>query len=469
MAAKSYTHLKPAAQTSANYIHKTAIIGKDDRDYVSSKYQNLSTGIGILLELNQRKGGVCTAFCVAPNVIATNAHCLIRKAAKGKKRTLKKVLFFLPPIRRTHYERKTLSSTALSSSYFGNHDIFFQKKTNFFKKQNLNQGNKPKIPTSRIDLVSDNQPGLSIFSGQYSSQNTIQNQTQDWAFAKLKRNICLNKTLSFTNAPMSKLLRAARRNEIFMIGFHGDLKMKNRRISQPCRVRFNRNKNYLKNAQSRSGKYAGMLIPHTCDSTGGSSGSPIFLYKERGPEVIGINVATFRQERYTAVRHPFTGKIIKRRLISRNQVNMAVQPVQFQNRLKRYKNERLLTDIEAFKEMQQLLKKMHYYNGEIDGVLGQRTRFAIERFENKKNLAHLGMPTEELLEQLREHERSRESYFRKVVSTTTSENGQENVLVTTTIKKHKKAEHKKAKKTRGRFGRRYNSDRSDTFLDRIYQ
>ena len=53
-----------------------AVFGADDRVALPAKYKDVQQKIGLLF--NMRSRTVCTAFCVAPNVVATAGHCLHR-------------------------------------------------------------------------------------------------------------------------------------------------------------------------------------------------------------------------------------------------------------------------------------------------------------------------------------------------------------------------------------------------------
>src|SRR5436190_14011424 len=52
-----------------------AVFGSDDRVPTPAKYKDVQEKIGLLINLRRRT--VCTAFCVAPDVIATAGHCLL--------------------------------------------------------------------------------------------------------------------------------------------------------------------------------------------------------------------------------------------------------------------------------------------------------------------------------------------------------------------------------------------------------
>ena len=120
-----------------------------------------------------------------------------------------------------------------------------------------------------------------------------------------------------------------------------------------------------------------------------------------GPKVVGVNLGSFGYSQYIITRNRYRGRIVgKRRLQYRREINMSVQPHAFMNGIQRFQNETLLSSLENFKDVQFYLKRLGYYSGPVDGILGQGTRKAIVRFEKANNLAELGLPTQQLLSQL---------------------------------------------------------------------
>src|SRR5882757_4806777 len=67
-------------QQSPSAIHPVAVFGSDDRMPTPAKYKDVQEKIGLFFNLRRRT--VCTAFCVAPDVIATAGHCLLGTAGE---------------------------------------------------------------------------------------------------------------------------------------------------------------------------------------------------------------------------------------------------------------------------------------------------------------------------------------------------------------------------------------------------
>ncbi|GJM03470.1 MAG: hypothetical protein DHS20C08_19710 [Rhodomicrobium sp.] len=345
-------------------ITKIAVLGKDERTRLPERYVDLAAGIGILGQ-HGRVGWSCTAFCVAPNVIATNAHCVVKNPTVGRRLDLSRTLFVLPKFKR--------SST----------------------------GSKFKSRISYPEFVDPRRPALSIYYGNFNNIRSVNAQGQDWAFVKLIHSVCRGRTLKFSQRPMSEIRKAAKKKQVFMIGFHGDKKMEERLFSKDCAIRSPSDRKYFLNAQRRRMLRQAVLLPHTCDAFKGSSGSPIFLETKDGPKVIGINLGSLRYERYQIKKNRYTGKIISRKKLKNGrETNMAVQPRAFMDGLDRFKNEQLLNSIHDLRRLQSNLKKLGFYRGRIDGLFGKGTRRAVITFERKQNLIALGLPTRQLLERL---------------------------------------------------------------------
>src|SRR5262245_31475157 len=70
---------EPPAPTGRQ-LEPVAVFGIDDRVALPAKHRELQDKLGLLF--NPRSRTVCTAFCVAPDTIATAGHCLFRVAGE---------------------------------------------------------------------------------------------------------------------------------------------------------------------------------------------------------------------------------------------------------------------------------------------------------------------------------------------------------------------------------------------------
>lgn len=345
-----------------------AVLGKDDRTKLPEHHVALASGIGIIGQPGKH-GWSCTAFCVAPKIIATNAHCILKNPAAGRRLDLSRTMFVLPPF-----------------------------------KQSV-KGRKYKRRITYPEFVSPKKPGLSIFAGNFNNIRSTKAQSQDWAFTKLNHSVCKGRVLEFISKDINQIKKAAKKQHVFMIGFHGDKQMKERLYSKNCRIRSPKNRTYFLKSQRRLMAKQQILLPHTCDAYKGSSGSPLFIDTKTGPKVVGINLGSLRYERYQIKRSRYTGKVIsKRKLRNGKETNMAVRPRAFLAGLARFRNEQLLGKLSDLNKIQIYLKILNHYKGRIDGKFGPATRHAIISYEKQHKLAPLGLPTEQLLKKL-SHER----------------------------------------------------------------
>lgn len=405
-----------------NHIHRTKILGKDERKPISRTYFEIASGIGILFQSGSKKSWGCTAFCVAPDIIATNAHCLVPNPNAGKYLDLSKVIFHLPGIREVQ--------SALNVENLGKGAIAEDNTVgrNFIittpglarpklSERKQGQGMRPQFKflyypkISNLRIIDPKMPSLSFFSGKFSEYYTRQSlkaQSQDWAFAKLTHQACWKRVLQFAEKSIVELKKAAQQKRVFMIGFHGDKIKKGRLLSPNCEVRSYDNRKYFQSSHRHFLKRSQVLLPHTCDAFKGASGSPIVLSTKKGPRVVAINLGHISLARYQVRRNLRTGEIVGRRKFQyRRDTNMAVMPNAFLDGLVRFERESILRNLNEFIEVQNLLKEIGFYKGRVDGVLGRGTRAAIEAYERKNKLVQLGLPTQELLSRLRKDIESR--------------------------------------------------------------
>lgn len=327
------------------------VIGKDGRVNVPPRLSEIARGVGLLY--NAPAEFACTAFCLAPDIIATSAHCLLRK--RGHNGPVKLADFRFSP-------DGPFSSGAVD----------------------------------RLDLklVSDEQPRLSFLAGASRGGAAISQQAQDFAIARLSAPSCEGRALELAQPTRKQIARAAQENSLFMIGYHGDRLLIEKWYSPDCAVR-SRNSRYFLASQRREMRRAPFLLAHTCDMSEGASGAPIFMQTAQGPRVIAINSGSVGHVEY---RQGANGK---QRVIARRSTNLAVLVSAFAASLPRFIAEHLLADEAEFRALQRALKARGLYTRAIDGIYGRGTRSAILAREKEQGLAPLGLPTRELLEGLR--------------------------------------------------------------------
>jgi len=337
---------RPDDAQTGSVIETVDVIGRDDRVRVPGSRAAIAEAIGLLWQ--RGSGRVCTAFCAGDALIATNAHCLVRLGQRMT-RALDQIRFMRAPL------KGKVSDTHVSSLRFTDRD----------------------------------QPLLAFYTGATSARETLTAMASDWAFAKLAKPTCHGRALKITTLRRRELVAASRRGRIFMVAYHGDRDLDWRWLSKDCRLR------------GRSRHRA--LVLHTCDTFKGSSGAPLLMDTPQGPRVVAINVGTYEVSRYRVTRP--TGRrrgqrSARRQLIERRIANVAILPHAFIHSLARFEAETLLRNLSDFRSVQTALRQLRLYTGQVDGLMGPRSRRAVLKFERIQGLAPLGLPTRELYQQL---------------------------------------------------------------------
>ncbi len=331
-------------------LSHAAIVGKDTRRKAPAEYQPIASSIGIVFEKGGRKNRACTAFCVADDVIATNAHCVVGGRGRQGKVRLENVLFAKP---------------------LGGPDLLF---------------------STPLKHAASWDPRLSLFAGSYGGRKTIIEFANDWAFAKLDLPICRGKALDIADVKRTALDRLGAQRRLFMLGFHGDLGMRDVMLSGDCRIVKAQEAGELLGRQRRVLRKNGDLFLHTCDHTMGSSGAPILARTPQGLRVVGMNAGSIGVMR----RQVRGSRVVE----VRTQYNIGVRLSGMRNGLRRFQSERVIAAERDFERIQNLLAAGSHYRGPLDGLFGPQTRGAIASYEQSKGLAPLGTPTQELLASL---------------------------------------------------------------------
>ena len=221
-----------------------AVFGSDDRAELTSDPQNLKRKIGTLS--SSKTGAFCTAFCVAPDVIATASHCLYGTAESAQS-SLRGLTFKTA-------DQKSQAGTRLAAS----------------------SSSAPIVMAGTTRLAVTPPIGA----------------VNDWAIVRLEAPVCGANVLSFSAMPRSQIDAAAARGNIYQVAAHADLPDMNLRRGGPCAVQWSF-PSVDTETIARDFAAPQAILFHTCDTGGGSSGSPMLIDTLRGPEVVGINVGTY--------------------------------------------------------------------------------------------------------------------------------------------------------------------------------
>lgn len=335
-------------RSAASVALPVAVFGSDDRTPLPAKYKDVREKIGLLF--NTRRPTVCTAFCVAPDVVATASHCLHGTAADKEPR-LGDFLF------------ARNFDAARDFTRIAGHD-------NGTVAQNVMAGAAKLSTSPPIDAA------------------------RDWAMVRLARPACSKGVLPLRVLPMDEILAEAGAQRVFQIAYHFDYAQWKPAYSQPCGVaKTFATADWAQISQDFAEPH--QLILHTCDTGGASSGSPILLDTQSGPEVIGINVGTYEQSKVLMRQ----GKV-KERMKADKVANTAVASAAFAARLGAFEQSHIVSSRAQMRELQALLKQRALYSGRLDGTYGEPVRAAIETYQRAEGLEVTGLATSDILRRL---------------------------------------------------------------------
>jgi Putative peptidoglycan binding domain/Trypsin-like peptidase domain len=328
--------------------HLVAVFGADDRTDLPPELKPVQQKMGLLF--NSRSRTVCTAFCVAPDVVATAGHCLHRTLGER------------PP---THA------------------DFWFARNYDAVRDY------------ARIAGYANGAASQNIMSGSISlNVRPPIDATRDWALVRLSRPICSKGVLPVRVLTLEQVLEYAQANKVFQISYHRDYTPWRLAYSRPCSV----SKSFETadwSTIAQDFNEPAQLLLHTCDTGGASSGSPLLLDTPRGPEVIGINVGTYVQSKVLMQ----DGKVAQR-LKADTVANTGVSAGAFAERLELFKHAQILNTHDEVRELQTALKERKFYLGPIDGTYRAGLRQAIEAFEAANDLPLTGLATRALLKRV---------------------------------------------------------------------
>jgi len=322
-----------------------AVFGQDQRTEVPPQYSHLAGKIGMIYEPGTQT--LCSAFCVAPNVIATASHCLFQPR-NGRLPDLFDMTF------RLEHDGLSLSS-GLSGRMSGAPKHSVAVGTTRFGKE----------------------PPLSA--------------PKDWALAKLRRPVCKFGALEVSPRPAEQLVKASRQRRIFQLSYHWDFTHWQLAYSGRCDIR--------RSFQGIEWRYirqhfsgADDLLLHDCDTGGASSGSPLLMDTKEGPIVVGLNVGTYTRTRLLLSQ----GNVVRRQkpdIIANTAVNVGA----FAHVIEPLSERTMIATEQEVIDMQKELQARNLYTGPIDGIFGRGTRSAIRAYESLRGEPLTGLPSRLML------------------------------------------------------------------------
>jgi protease YdgD len=334
------------ANSQNSLLRPVAVFGRDARRPLPQSSGPLAAKIGVIHDPHSHS--VCTAFCVAPAIVATAAHCLYRTGDE-------------PAVR--------LSDVTV----------------------HLHGGQA----TSRIAGVDKHAAEPNVLAG--STRLNVQppiDAPRDWALVRLAQPLCKGGSLPLSRRSVEDVLRLAREGGVYNIAYHRDLSKWQPMLARPCRVR----RSFPDAAWATIRKDFSdpdQLLLHTCDTGAASSGSPLLVDGPHGPEVVGINVGTYVQSKVIMLN----GEVVHR-FKSDDVANTGVNSLAFAAALDAFVGADILASRRDIRRLQEALAARALYKGPRDGRFGPALKAAIESFERASEMPVTGLATRALLADL---------------------------------------------------------------------
>jgi hypothetical protein len=329
-------------------ILPVAVFGSDERIAIPAKYKALQDKVGVFY--NMRRRTVCSAFCVAGDIIMTAGHCLL---GTGTDR----------PARVADFTFARNFGVAREQSRVAGYD-------NGTAPQHVMLG------TSHLSVL----PPIEA--------------TRDWALVRLARPVCAKGWFSVRPLTIEEVLVESAAKRMFQIAYHRDFTPWRPAYSRPCSASKDFHSVDWKQIE-RDFANPEALILHTCDTGGASSGSPLLVDTPEGPQVIGINVGTYEQSKVL-----MQDGQVKKRLKAETIANTAVSSSAFASRLESFRQADILASQAQMRELQGLLAGRHLYSGPVDGNYDTVLKSSIETYEKVEGLTVTGLATVALLRRL---------------------------------------------------------------------
>ncbi len=324
-------------------VATAAVFGTDERAPVPQSLRSVTDKIGTIHDPRSRS--VCTAFCVAPDTVATAAHCLFRTA-----------------------DETPLHLDDLTVRLHGSR------------------------ATSHIAGADRSAADANVLAG--STHLKVRppiDATRDWALVRLAKPLCSAGALKISPRTLEDVMRLSAKGRVYNIAYHRDLPKWQPMLGRPCRVKHDFDDAPWKTIR-RDFSEPGQLLLHTCDTGGASSGSPLLVDGADGPEVIGINVGTYVQSKVILLN----GEVVHR-FKSDDVANTGVNAQAFAGALATFRNADLLVSSRDVLRLQDALAARGLYKGPRDGRYAPALKAAIETFERAAAMPVTGLATRPLL------------------------------------------------------------------------
>jgi protease YdgD len=327
-------------------VHMVSVFAGDQRVPLPQSLREAGSKLGVLYD--SRSHSVCTAFCVAPDVVATAAHCLYRTSGES-------------PLRLSDFAFRLHGSEA----------------------------------PARIAGADAGTAELNVTSG--STRLNVRppiDATRDWALVRLAQPACKGGAFKLSRRPVAEVMTLADQGHVFNIAYHRDLPKWQPMLNTGCAVR-----RTFEDADwqtiERDFAEPEQLLLHTCDTGAASSGSPLLVDGADGPEVVGINVGTYVQSKVIMLN----GEVLHR-FRSDDVANTGVNSLAFASTLDAFLSADTLASRRDVRRLQDELAAKGLYKGPRDGRFSPTLKAAIETFERAAHMTVSGLATRPLLQAL---------------------------------------------------------------------
>ena len=346
LAALALTGVVAAHSTSSS----AAVFGQDDRRRLPQTSAALKSKIGTLVSLRTR--AICSAFCVADDMIATASHCV--NGAQHTKAPDLTSLRFAPAASGNPATGSPISGFAVAN-----------------ERQNIIVGTEHLNVSPPIDADGD------------------------WAIVRLAAPVCRQGGLPIRRASQTDLERDASAGRLYLVGVHRDFADGALRVSKPCPLWSAKSAERDRTAAPVALDFrdeAGLLF-HLCDTMGGSSGAPLLVDGPNGPEVVAMNVGTYIVSRV----NPKTGTADAQ---GEAVANTAVVSDRFYSGIVQLSHRQILAQPADVVRVEKRLMALGLYRGPARGAYSENLQAAIRRFERGMGKAETGLVSRSLLSEL---------------------------------------------------------------------
>lgn len=330
--------------SEATIATPVAVFEADQRTVLDGNKLKLSAYIGTLSTGNG--GPVCSAVCLGPDMIATASHCLYgTSAAKGP--ALGDITFA------TSAEPQQRANIAGGETAM--------------QSQNIISG------TTRLNV----QPPIDAVN--------------DWAIVRLAAPVCRSGGLALHEATAAEREGMSVEQPLYQVAMHRDLPDTDLRYDGPCALK----RDFPQAGAdliSRDFTRPDAILFHHCDTGPGSSGSPMLVDGDNGPEIAAINIGTYVISR--SVVEARAGDAADK---STPIANTAIATRQFAAAVADLGARDLLSTPAEVLRLELRLKALGHLRGPAEGRLTPGLRSAIESFEVQMGRAPAGLASRAIL------------------------------------------------------------------------